>query len=45
MRKIIAKDEPLIREVWTREQLIERWRQQGESFKANGPPSCPMTRN
>src|ERR1700759_5203424 len=24
MRRIIASDEPLIREVWTREQLIER---------------------
>ncbi len=41
MRKIIAKDEPLIREVWTREQLIERWTQQGESFKAEWAAELP----
>ncbi|KTT97856.1 threonine--tRNA ligase [Sphingomonas sanguinis] len=41
MRKIIAKDEPLIREVWTREQLIERWTQQGESFKAQWAAELP----
>lgn len=41
MRKIIAKDEPLIREVWTREQLIERWKQQGESFKAEWAAELP----
>ena len=34
MRKLIAADKPLRREVWSREQLISRWRQQGESFKA-----------
>ena len=34
MRKIIAADKPLRREVWSREQLISRWQQQGESFKA-----------
>src|SRR6185369_3099043 len=34
MRRIIAADKPLIREVWSREQLISRWKQQGESFKA-----------
>lgn len=43
MRKIIAKDEPLIREVWTREQLIERWKQQGESFKAEWAAELPDT--
>ncbi|WP_294246477.1 threonine--tRNA ligase [uncultured Sphingomonas sp.] len=43
MRKIIAKDEPLIREVWTREQLIERWTQQGESFKAEWAAELPDT--
>ena len=34
MRKIIAANKPLRREVWSREQLISRWKQQGESFKA-----------
>ncbi|WP_312489844.1 threonine--tRNA ligase [Sphingomonas sp.] len=43
MRKIIAKDEPLIREVWSREQLIERWKQQGESFKAEWAAELPDT--
>lgn len=43
MRKIIAKDEPLIREVWTREQLIERWKAQGESFKAEWAAELPDT--
>jgi len=43
MRKIIAKDEPLIREVWTREQLIERWTAQGESFKAEWAAELPNT--
>ncbi|MDQ1229492.1 threonine--tRNA ligase [Sphingomonas sp. SORGH_AS_0879] len=43
MRRIIARDEPLIREVWTREQLIERWKQQGESFKAEWAAELPDT--
>ena len=30
MRKIIAKDEPLIREVWSRQQLIDRWQKRSE---------------
>ena len=34
MRRIIAADKPLRREVWSREQLLSRWQQQGESFKA-----------
>ena len=41
MRKIIARDEPLIREVWTREQLIERWNAQGETFKAQWAAELP----
>jgi len=41
MRKIIAKDEPLIREVWTREQLIQRWTAQGETFKAQWAAELP----
>lgn len=34
MRALIAANKPLRREVWSREQLISRWKQQGESFKA-----------
>ncbi|WP_093066403.1 threonine--tRNA ligase [Sphingomonas sp. OV641] len=41
MRKIIAADKPLRREVWTREQLIERWQQQGETFKAEWAAELP----
>src|SRR6201999_97872 len=32
MRRIIAREEPLIREVWSRADLIARWKEQGESF-------------
>ena len=41
MRKIIAADKPLRREVWSREQLISRWKQQGESFKAEWAAELP----
>jgi threonyl-tRNA synthetase len=41
MRKIIARDEPLIREVWSRADLISRWQQQGESFKAEWAAELP----
>ena len=41
MRKIIAVDKPLRREVWSREQLISRWQQQGESFKAEWAAELP----
>ncbi|RIA37834.1 threonyl-tRNA synthetase [Hephaestia caeni] len=41
MRRIIARDEPLIREVWTRAQLIERWTKQGETFKAEWAAELP----
>ena len=41
MRKIIAADKPLRREVWSREQLISRWQQQGESFKAEWAAELP----
>src|ERR1700744_2368637 len=33
MRRIIAADKALRREVWTREELVERLKRQGESFK------------
>src|SRR6201985_394708 len=41
MRKIIAADKPLKREVWSREDLIARWRAQGESFKAEWAAELP----
>ncbi|WP_298812379.1 threonine--tRNA ligase [uncultured Sphingomonas sp.] len=41
MRRIIAKNEPFTREVWTREQLIETWRAQGETFKAEWAAELP----
>jgi len=41
MRRIIGKDEPLIREVWSRQQLIDRWRKQGETFKAEWAAELP----
>jgi threonyl-tRNA synthetase len=41
MRRIIARDEPFVREVWTRQQLIDRWTQQGESFKAEWAAELP----
>src|SRR5215210_7536414 len=34
MRRIIAADEPLIREVWQREDVRALFEQQGEAFKA-----------
>ena len=41
MRRIIARNEPFTREVWTREQLIETWTQQGETFKAEWAAELP----
>ncbi len=41
MRRVIAKDEPLIREVWSRADLIDRWIKQGESFKAEWAAELP----
>ncbi|NIJ63215.1 threonyl-tRNA synthetase [Sphingomonas leidyi] len=41
MRKIIAADAPLIREVWSRADLIERWTRQGERFKAEWAQELP----
>ncbi|MGB3754293.1 MAG: threonine--tRNA ligase [Parerythrobacter sp.] len=41
MRRIIAADKPLIREVWSREQLIERWQSNGEAFKAEWAAELP----
>ncbi|GLI99366.1 threonine--tRNA ligase [Sphingobium sp. BS19] len=41
MRKIIAADKPLRREVWSREDLIARWTAEGESFKAEWAAGLP----
>ncbi len=41
MRRIIAADKPLVRQVWTREALISRWQQQGETFKAEWAAELP----
>ncbi|MBV9841355.1 MAG: threonine--tRNA ligase [Sphingomonadaceae bacterium] len=41
MRRIIARDEPLVREVWSREDLIARWQAEGESFKAEWAAELP----
>ena len=42
MRRIIAADKVLRREVWRRDDLIERWRDQGESFKAEWAAELPQ---
>ncbi len=41
MRRIIAKNEPFTREVWSREQLIDTWTKQGETFKAEWAAELP----
>ena len=41
MRAIIRADKPLKREVWEREALIARWREQGETFKAEWAAELP----
>ena len=41
MRRIIAQNEPFVREVWSREQLIDTWKQQGETFKAEWAAELP----
>jgi threonyl-tRNA synthetase len=41
MREIIAANKPLHREVWTREDLIARWRSEGETFKAEWAGELP----
>ena len=41
MRRIIASDEPLVREVWSREALIAHFREHGESFKAEWASALP----
>lgn len=41
MRKIIAADLPLTREVWERDDLIAKWQADGESFKAEWAAELP----
>ncbi|MBW8783469.1 MAG: threonine--tRNA ligase [Novosphingobium sp.] len=41
MRGIIAADKPLVRQVWRREDLIARWRAEGETFKAEWAADLP----
>ncbi len=41
MRRIISADKPLRREVWRRNDLIARWRDQGETFKAEWAAELP----
>jgi threonyl-tRNA synthetase len=41
MRRIIARDEKLVREVWTRDRLIEHFRKNGETFKAEWAGELP----
>ncbi|MGZ8306960.1 MAG: threonine--tRNA ligase [Allosphingosinicella sp.] len=41
MRRVIARDEPLVREVWTREDVRRLFLEQGESFKAEWVMELP----
>jgi len=41
MRDIIRADKPLTREVWSRQQLIDKWSGEGETFKAEWAAELP----
>lgn len=41
MRDIIKADKPLRRESWTRQQLIDKWQADGETFKAEWAAELP----
>jgi len=41
MRAIIARNERLVREVWSRADLIARWQADGETFKAEWASELP----
>ena len=41
MRRIIAADLPLTREVWERDRLIAKWQADGETFKAEWAAELP----
>ncbi|MDK2760853.1 MAG: threonine--tRNA ligase [Sphingopyxis sp.] len=42
MRRIIAADLPLTREVWERDRLIAKWAADGEAFKAEWAAELPQ---
>ncbi|UAB78567.1 threonine--tRNA ligase [Erythrobacter sp. SCSIO 43205] len=41
MREIIKADKPLVREVWSRDDLIAKWEAEGETFKAEWAKELP----
>ncbi|MEZ5692577.1 MAG: threonine--tRNA ligase [Altererythrobacter sp.] len=41
MRRIIRADKPLRREAWSRQQLIDKWEADGETFKAEWARELP----
>ena len=41
MRRVIARDQPLVREVWTRDQVRDFFEKQGETFKAEWVMELP----
>ncbi len=41
MRRVIARDEKLVREVWGRDELIAHFREHGETFKAEWAGELP----
>jgi threonyl-tRNA synthetase len=41
MRKVIGRDQKLVREVWDRDKLIAKWQAEGESFKAEWAAELP----
>ncbi len=41
MRRVIARDEPLVREVWTREDVRDHFQRTGETFKAEWVMELP----
>ena len=41
MRRVIARDEPLVREVWSRDEVREFFLKQGETFKAEWVMELP----
>jgi threonyl-tRNA synthetase len=41
MRRIIGADKPLTREVWQRDDLVQSWKDAGESFKAEWAAELP----
>ena len=44
MRRLIRADKPLVREVWTRDRLIDWFERHGETFKAEWATELPRRR-